>query len=130
MKLSRFLVLSFLLSGALSAWGYSNAAARPAFNGMSYTSWSENVLWTPESDQSIADMKAIHVDMVALNVLWFQDDVNSTVITPDFNYYSASTDSVVHAIEQIHSEGMGVMLKPMIDSRDGTWRGEINPSNA
>jgi len=114
----------------MSLWTVSHATAEPAFKGMSYTPWSENVLATPQSDQSIAEMKAIDVDTVALNVWWFQDHVNATVITEDFNYYSASTDSVVHAIGQIHSEGMRVMLKPMVDCRDGTWRGQINPSDA
>ena len=106
------------------------AQAQIAFKGMSYTPWSENALLAPESDQSIANMKAIGVNTVALNVWWFQDNVNSSVITPDFGLYSASTDSVVHAIRDIHDQGMQVMLKPMVDCRDGSWRGSIQPSEA
>jgi hypothetical protein len=96
---------------------------------MSYTPWSENVLLTDGSDQSIANMAAIGVDTVALNVWWFQDDRDSSVITPDFTLYSASTPSVIHAIEEIHDNGMKVMLKPMVDLRTFEWRGTINPSD-
>jgi hypothetical protein len=98
------------------------------FKGMSYTPWWENALLQPASDESIANMAADYVDTVALCVWWFQDDVDATVIEPDFSYYSASTDSVIHAINEIHDQGMDVMLKPMVDCRDGSWRGTINPS--
>src|SRR3954453_4553873 len=37
--------------------------------------------------------------------------------------------SVSHAIDQIHSLGMKVLLKPMLDVSDGTWRANIDPSN-
>ena len=51
-----------------------SATAAPAYRGMSYTPWSENVLFTAGSSQSIANMQAVGVDTVALNVFAFQDD--------------------------------------------------------
>ena len=106
------------------------AAAAPEFHGVSYTPFSENVLLTPGSDQSIASMQTVGVDTVALNFWAFQDNENSSNISLDFNYYSASIPSIEHAIDQIHGRGMKVLLKPMIDLRNGAWRGEINPSAA
>jgi hypothetical protein len=38
--------------------------------------------------------------------------------------------SVQHAINEIHSLGMNVVLKPMVDVNDGTWRGFINPASS
>ncbi len=104
--------------------------AETRFQGMSYTPWSENVLFSPASDQSIADMAALGVDTVALNFWAFQDDENSSSINLDFSRFSASYPSLEHAIEQIHSEGMQVLLKPNVDLRNGNWRGFINPSDS
>ena len=122
----RAALLSLLAAAALT----QPAPAQIQFKGMSYTPWSENALLQPTSDQSIADMKVAGVNTVALNAWWFQDTISASVITPDFTRYSASTESVVHAIREIHDQGMGVMLKPMVDCRSGDWRGAIQPSAA
>lgn len=98
--------------------------------GMSYPSWSKNALLQPASLRSIEAMKETGVKWVALCVFWFQDNLTSTVITEDFTYYSASKPSLVKAIDDIHNAGMKVMLKPMLDTRTGDWRGYITPSKA
>ncbi len=97
---------------------------------MSYTPWSENALFSAGSDRSIANMATLGVDTVALNVWAFQDDEDATDIALDFDYFSASIPSIEHAIDQIHAQGMRVMLKPMVDLRNGVWRAHINPSAA
>lgn len=127
---------------SLSRWrscvGFALAAAclaapgrsEPAYRGMSYTPWSENVLFSAGSDQSLENMAAIGVNTVALNVWAFQDNETSTQIALDFNRYSASLPSISHAISRIHSLGMQVLLKPNVDLRNGNWRGLIQPSAA
>lgn len=105
-------------------------AQTPFFRGMSYTPWSQNALLTSDSDLSLSHMRADGVDTVSLNVFWFQDNATSSVITEDFNYYSASEPSVRYAIREIHMRGMKALLKPMVDLRDGNWRGTIPPSGA
>lgn len=119
-------VICVLFVGAAAA----QAWAGMDFKGMSYTPWSRDALFQPESNASIEQMRLTGVDTVALNVWWFQDHENSSVITEDFSRYSASEPSVAYAIQQIHARGMRVMLKPMVDLRNGNWRGTINPSNA
>jgi hypothetical protein len=118
-----------VLALVFAAGAAVNAAAAPAYQGMSYTAFGENVLATAGSDQSIANMAAIGVDTVALNVWWFQDTVASTTMAEDFSLYSATMSSVEHAIDEIHAQGMNVLLKPMLDVKDGTWRAHINPSS-
>jgi hypothetical protein len=107
-----------------------SAAGSPLYRGFSYTPWSKDALLGSGSDQSILNMKADGADAVALNVWWFQDNEGSTLITEDFTRYSASRESVRHAIRFMHSAGLKVLLKPMVDCRNGTWRGEIRPSAA
>jgi hypothetical protein len=119
----RSLLLVFIVSAGC-------AAAAPAYRGFSYTPWSRDALLDPGSDRSILDMKADGANAVALNVWWFQDNERSIGITEDFTRYSASQDSVRHAIRLMHSAGLKVLLKPMVDCRNGKWRGEIRPSRA
>jgi hypothetical protein len=106
------------------------AAAAPLYRGFSLTPWSRDALLDPGSDASILNMKADGANAVALNVWWFQDDEGSSRITEDFSHYSASRESVRHAIRFMHSAGLKVLLKPMIDCRNGGWRGQIRPSAA
>ncbi len=96
--------------------------------GMSYIAWDANGLFTEDSNTSLKNIKQIGCNWVGLNVCWFQDDVNSISIGPDYTRYSSTPESVIHAIDKCHELRMKVMLKPLIECRDGTWRGFINPS--
>src|SRR5579862_8935883 len=121
------LVYCFGVSCAsVSAWAQDG----PTYRGMSYTAWSEDAYSSSSSDQSQVSMRSAGVDTVAINVWWFQDNENSSVISPDYSRYSASDASVQHAIQTAHSLGMKVLLKPNVDLRNGDWRGQINPSTA
>jgi hypothetical protein len=103
--------------------------AAPAYEGMSYTSFGTNALATSGSDQPLLNMSVVGTDTVALNFWWFQPSVTSNSMAEDFTRYSSTMSSVSHAIDTIHSLGMKVLLKPMLDVSDGTWRAYINPSN-
>ena len=108
------------------------AFAVPAFKGMSYTSFNNTAdLSTAASDQSIANMKTLGVNTVALNVWWFQSDVHQTTMAPTSGVsISTFMNNVQHAIDTIHAQGMNVFLKPMLDVNDGsgTWCAYINPT--
>jgi hypothetical protein len=97
--------------------------------GMSYIAWDANGLITADSDMSLANTRKIGCNWIGLCVTWFQDDVNSTLIEPD-SCCSSTPESIIRAIDKCHEMGMKVMLKPMVDCRDDTWRGNINPSPA
>ena len=105
------------------------AAAAPAYQGMSYTSFGQDALATAGSDQSLTNMSIVGVDTVAINFWWFQDTVSSNAMGEDFSRYSSTISSVEHAIDTAHSLGMKVLLKPMLDVKDGTWRAYVNPSD-
>jgi len=97
--------------------------------GVSYTAWQPDAMLSEDSNRSLAKARADGCNWIALCVWWFQNNVSSTTIESDYTRYSATPESVVHAINQCHEQGMKVMLKPMVDCRDGEWRGNINPSN-
>ncbi len=64
----------------------------------------------PESDASLAAVRDAGANWIAICVWWFQDNVNSTTIEPDYTRYSASPESVIAAIQKSHELGMNVML--------------------
>ncbi len=106
-----------LVSACYAAWSHK---------AMSLTLWDENVNLT-QLNETFDNMVAIGVDHVAVNVWWFQENINSTTIAPDFTKYSASDASVEAVIEAAHARGMTTMLKTLVDlSNDPShWRGQI-----
>jgi hypothetical protein len=40
-----------------------------------------------------------------------------------------SDDSLRHLIRYLHQKGIKLLLKPFVDSKDGTWRAEFQPQN-
>ena len=108
-----------------AAMGFSRT-----IKGVNYTAWDQFVLNSEQSDMSLANVRKLGCNWVSMCVWWFQDDPNSTVISPDYSRYSADPGSVGNAIDQCHALGMKVMLKPIINCRDGAWNGLINPSEA
>lgn len=120
------LLLTFLVPSTPS-----QVSEPPAFQkGVSYTAWSPEAYLSPESDESLRRMAEANVEWVAICFWWFQDDIFSTRIYPRPDLYTASNESIVHAIETAHSLGLKVMLKPMVDTVGLSWRGLIPPSAA
>jgi autotransporter-associated beta strand protein len=77
--------------------------------------------------QSLAEFKADGGQYVSVNVWWFQDNINSTVIQPNYNLYSVSDNTVENTIAAIQAQGLQAVLKPIVDlSNDKNhWRGQI-----
>jgi hypothetical protein len=123
--------LKWVAAVALLCALQSGARADLLFKGMSYANFDTfggnygSYLNFPSSFMS---MQTLGVNTVALNVWNFTPTPQSTSIAPDYTQYSSTDAQVVAAINTLHSEGMTVLLKPMLDVSDGIWRGVINPS--
>jgi hypothetical protein len=93
--------------------------------GMSYAAWSPGAYSSPDSDQSLSVLRQDGVDWISLVVTRYQDTIASTTIDPASA--NATDDDLVHVINQAHTLGMKVMLKPHLDlANDPThWRGDI-----
>ena len=96
--------------------------------GMSYAAWWNNSYESSNSDNSISELSNTGANFVALIVTQYIDSGSSNIIYADSNK-TPTDDSVIRAINAIHSSGMNVMLKPHVDCKDGTFRGEIAPGN-
>ena len=84
-----------------------------------------------QHDASSWSWKSIGGNSIAFAPRWFMDAPTSTTMGPDASLGSPSDGLVVAAINEApHSQGLRVMLRPYVDVKDGSWRGQIPiPSN-
>jgi serralysin len=104
--------------------------AAPAFEGMSYTAFGPSgVLGTTGSNASLLKMSQMGATTVALNTWWYQSDIHAISVASNYSGNSEPPSTIGSAIDYIHSLGMKVLFKPMLDSNDGFWRAYVNPSD-
>jgi hypothetical protein len=127
------LIILALLLG-LPAVG-SHAASAPAdlpsnwIKGVNMIGYAPDPYNVANQHDAIASWKATGGNAIAFAPRWFMDAPTSTSITPDPSFGSPSDESLIAAIDEAHSQGLRVMLRPYVDVKDGSWRGEIAPSN-
>ena len=99
--------------------------------GVVYTSWMADELSMPSSDITLAYLKKIGFDTIAIMVPAYQDDLDSKeVFTNDKPGGDTPTDeALIHAIKTCHSIGLRVLLKPHVDPRTDEARINIMPSD-
>jgi hypothetical protein len=93
--------------------------------GMTIAAWWPGEYSTPDADLSLTELKDDGPNWLGLIVTRYQDTITSTMI-----YSSPGTptdEDLVHVINQAHSLGMKVMLKPHLDLANDLshWRGDI-----
>lgn len=79
---------------------------------------------TPEAYASMERLAALGGDWAALAFVVRQDSFSSTVIRPDYRYTVTDKD-VAAAADKLHSLGLKVCMKPMVNCADGVWRANI-----
>lgn len=75
--------------------------------------------------ESSADAGA---DWISVAPGWYQPTRDSTQIRPDSSR-TPPDDDVRRLIDSAHAADLRVMLKPFVDSDDGTWRGDLRPAD-
>lgn len=96
--------------------------------GVNFAVWWHDTLGTSNTRTSIDNLKATGANYVGFAPFWYQDNKTSTAIYRRDDK-TATDASLRSAIQYAKSKGMKVALKPMVDSRDGTWRGQLAPSD-
>jgi phosphoheptose isomerase len=132
-----FLAICSLAAGAMAlagAWALpqSSAQSRSGFqyNGITQVSW-----WFDEYDSaaggtSRAALRDTSANWMGLLVTWYQQDASSNVIARNPDPNKDHSDARIRAaIQDAHSRGLQVMLKPHVDALNGQWRGDFNPGN-
>lgn len=103
-------------------------ATAQIIRGFNMGGWSRDALGSAGTRQSLDRLAATGANEVAIAPFWYQDTKTSTSMYRR-DSKTPTDDSVRTAIRYAKSKGLRVALKPMVDSRDGTWRGRLEPSD-
>jgi hypothetical protein len=93
--------------------------------GMNFAAWWPGLYSSPDADQSLAELKDDGANWLSLIVTRYQDTITSTTIYSSPN--TPTDEDLVHVINQAHSLGMQVMLKPHLNLANDPshWHGDI-----
>jgi hypothetical protein len=83
---------------------------------------------TSEAAESMRKLKETGSEWIALSFWTWQDSVHDTSIPFDYGYTVTDRD-LEAAIREAKSLGLKVLLKPVVNSRDGIWRAHIGFPN-
>ncbi|GEM_PF-2666982 len=108
-----------------SGTGFATAQTIRGFN---FAVWWHDALEQSSARRSLDNLAATGGNFAVFAPFWYQDNKTATVITRRSDK-TATDASLVSAIRYAKSIGLKVGLKPMVDSRDSTWRGEFQPAN-
>ena len=96
--------------------------------GMNVTAYQPEAFASDTADEALRSLRATGTTHIAIVPNWYMDAPNSSAVAPD--PAKTPTDaSVEHAIREARSLGFEVTLKPHVDVKDGTFRGEISPDD-
>jgi len=125
------IVAGMAISGAVPrAMGQSKSGF--TYNGMNYASYQATEYLN--SGPAAQDMKAAGANYVAVVATQYVQTGTSTTIAPETtsspgyngsNPLTPTDAAVVSAIQSLQAQGITVILKPHLDSIDGTWRGNF-----
>jgi glycosyl hydrolase family 113 len=108
----------------------TNLSSNFQYEGVTHVSWSTGEYSSPAGTTSRNALAADNGNWAGVLVTWYMSDLASSAIAPHSGGPSTPSDAdVIAAITELHNKGMKVMLKPHVDSLDGTWRGAIAPLN-
>jgi len=131
------------LAGALMACGGSSsgpsdpspipAPTAPAggafdYNGVTHVSWWHDAYSQSGATAARGALAGAGGNWGGVLTTWYMDRRGSSSIAPHPTR-SPTDDAVRRAVEEMHALGLKVMLKPHLDVLDGTWRGQIAPSD-
>lgn len=106
----------------------ASPGARLEYDGITHVSWWHDEYGYAAASDSRRALAATGAGWAGLLATWYMDTKSSSLIAP--NRDSSNDDEVVRkAIDELHALGLKVMLKPHVDVRDGTWRGQIAPAD-
>jgi Glycoside Hydrolase Family 113 len=113
---------------ALSPMASAQSMSGFTYNGIVHLSFNPNEYNTSAGTASEVELAGTHASWASVLVTQYQANATATTISADPNR-TPSDASVISAIQELHSLGLKVMLKPHVDSEDGAWRGTFVPSN-
>lgn len=98
-------------------------------NGAAAPVWDDEIYGTDDYAALLARLAGAGAKWVSLVPTWYQDQVDSSTIYSEDGGRTATDASLVAAIEEAHSLGLNVILKPHVDVAAGGGRISIEPTD-
>jgi hypothetical protein len=124
------LLVPLLIACRADAASASQREGLPAHwqRGANVTAWDPSAYGSATAADALAALRATGTDHVALVPTWYMATASASEIRADPSL--TPTDAALRAAaRQARSLGMRVVIKPHIDVRDGTFRGDIAPAS-
>ena len=120
-------------SSALAACGFAGVSRRdpttaPFMHGLTLAGLEESDFTEQRASRLIESSVATGADWISVAPGWYQAAQDANQVRPD-PARTPPDDDVRRLVDRAHTDGLRVMLKPFVDSDDGTWRGEMRPAN-
>jgi uncharacterized protein (TIGR03437 family) len=126
MRRFRLPAIGFLALGCACAQGVGGFQ----YYGITHVSWWFDEYTYATATASRNDLAATNANWAGVLATWYQPSLTANAMAPSAT--QTPTDAAVtQAIQELHSKGIKVMLKPHVDVNDaaGSWRGNINPAD-
>ncbi len=94
---------------------------------MNFPSWERDEYLDDRLTESLLMLRDLGADHIAVIPTWYQESRRSNRIYPSDN--TPLDSGVVHIITEAKALGYRVVLKPHIDAEDGSFRGDLQPSD-
>ncbi len=119
-------------TGSTGATGDTAAAVpqpveRP-LNGVNLTAYTADGYGRPQVKRDIEQIAGLGSTAITLVPTWYMKDGGSVRIRPD-RHKSPTDESLIQAIDWVKEAGLKVVLKPHVDVLDGTFRGDVQPTD-
>jgi hypothetical protein len=96
-----------------------------AFN---FTSWTPGGYASGSAEKALQQLSALGTDRIVLTPTYYMDSATSDTIAAD--PAKTPTDASLRTVMgRAHDLGMSVVIKPHVDVKDGTFRGDIHPAD-
>ncbi len=96
--------------------------------GMIYVGLAADVFASRLSDRVLGELAQTGANWVAVTPVWFQESYDATEVRP-LSGFTPTDDSLRHVIRLAHRLGLRVLLRPVVEAEDGSWRGAFHPSD-
>lgn len=94
--------------------------------GANLTAYTRDAYRAPIAVRALDQLHETGMRQLAIVVTWYMDDATDSSVAPD-PHRTPSDASVASLVREARARGLTVVLKPQVDVRDGTFRGEIAP---
>ena len=94
--------------------------------GFNVTAYRPEAFAEPQAGAALERLRATGTDHAAIVTQWYMDGPRESSLAPD-PAKTPSDRSLLAVMGRAREAGMAVMLKPHVDLRDGSFRGEIRP---